>query len=275
MSHARSETPGAGVAPFRPAWVLAGLYLFGIGFGFVEAAVVVDLRAILGPSVERLAGRTSDDLVPMIPLDRLVKDNPAAGRLMRVEVLREAATLVMLAGVGLAVGRSFVGRFSVFIVGFGVWDLTYYLFLKLLIDWPASVWTWDILFLIPFPWAAPVLAPSFVAVTMVLAGSIVLVEEAAGRPFRVSRRDWLAIVAGGLILIAAFCWDWRNLAAGGMSDPFPWPLFAIGEAISLGGFLHAWRASRGEKTVRSGSSDPAHELVDSLVPSFRSPPSGL
>ena len=40
---------------------------------------------------------------------------------------------------GLAAGRSFIGRFSAFLVGFGVWDLTYYLFLKLLIDWPASV----------------------------------------------------------------------------------------------------------------------------------------
>ena len=49
MSDARSEAPRTRPAPYRPAWVLAGLYLFGIGFGFVEAAVVVDLRAILGP----------------------------------------------------------------------------------------------------------------------------------------------------------------------------------------------------------------------------------
>ena len=116
----------------------------------------------------------------MIPIDRLTREDPTAARLMRVEVLREAATLVMLAGVGLAAGRSFIGRFSAFLVGFGVWDLTYYLFLKLLIGWPESVWTWDLLFLIPVPWAAPVLAPALVAATMVLAGSIVIVREASG-----------------------------------------------------------------------------------------------
>ena len=63
----------------------------------------------------------------MIPFDRLERADPAAARLMRIEVLREAATLVMLAGVGLAAGRSFIGRFSAFLVAFGVWDLIYYL----------------------------------------------------------------------------------------------------------------------------------------------------
>ncbi len=109
MSDLRSETPATRPATVHPAWVLAGLYLFGIGFGFVEAAVVVDLRAILGPAVGRIAGRSSDDLFPMIPLDRLTKDDPTAARLMRVEVVREAATLVMLAGVGTG-GRPFVRR---------------------------------------------------------------------------------------------------------------------------------------------------------------------
>jgi hypothetical protein len=187
----------------------------------------------------------------MIPFDRLVEDDPVAARLMEIEVLREAATLALLAGVGLAAGRSFLGRFSAFVVGFGVWDLTYYLFLKLLIGWPASVWTWDVLFLIPVPWAAPVLAPALVAATMVLAGSIVITEEAAGRPFRVSPWEWLALVAGGLVLIASFCWDWRNIAAGGLPNPFAWPLYSAGVVIGVGGFVHAWRASRGAQTARS------------------------
>jgi hypothetical protein len=147
--------------------------------------------------------------------------------------------------------------------------------LKLLIGWPASVWTWDVLFLIPVPWAAPVLAPALVAATMILAGSIVIAEEAAGRPFRVSRWDWLAIVAGGLILIAAFCWDWRNIAAGGMPNPFPWLLFFIGEVVGLGGFGHAWRTSRGANSVRSVSGDVGYGPAGQPTPSFRSPLSGV
>src|SRR5579885_2878721 len=97
------------------AWVLAGLHLFGIAFGFVEAAVVVDLRAIVSPAVARIAGHPREDRFPMIPFDRIAEVDPAATRLMRIEVVREAATMVMLAGVGLAAGRSFIGRFSAFV----------------------------------------------------------------------------------------------------------------------------------------------------------------
>ena len=111
--------------------------------------MVVDLRAILGSATGRTDLLSADEIFPMIPLDRLERTDPAAARLMKIEVLREAATLVILAGVGLAAGRTFIQRFSIFLVAFGIWDLCYYLFLKLLLGWPASVWTWDILFLIP------------------------------------------------------------------------------------------------------------------------------
>ena len=184
------------MTPFRPGWLLAGLVLFGIGFGFVEAVVVVDLRAILSPAAGWTGPLSAGEIFPMIPIDRLEQADPVAARLMKIEVIREAATLVMLAGVGLAAGRTSLQRFSAFLVAFGIWDLSYYLSLKLLLGWPASVWTWDILFLIPVPWAAPVLAPAIVAASMVVAGSAVIVREASGRPFRVSRWEWTVIVAG-------------------------------------------------------------------------------
>jgi hypothetical protein len=255
----QSDNGGPDAAPFRPAGLLAGLVLFGIGFAFVEAVVVVDLRAILSPLTGRAGTQTADDLFPLIGIDQLDRADPVAARLMRIEVLREAATLIVLAGVGLAAVRTFIQRFAAFLIGFGVWDVGYYLFLKLLLGWPASLWTWDILFLIPVPWAAPVLAPVIAAASMVVAGSIVLVWEAAGYRFRVSRGEWSWIVMGGLILIAAFCWDWRNVAAGGMPNPFPWPLFLAGQAIGLGGFLHAIRANRLGRIPGESDSSP-HQI---------------
>jgi hypothetical protein len=237
----------------RPRWLLAGLVAFGIGFGFVEAAVVVDLRAFLRP-ISRASGLNSEDGVfPMLTIDQLDRDAPVAARLMRIEILREAATLLMLAGVGLAAGRTLLQRFSAFLVAFGIWDLTYYLFLKLLLGWPASVWTWDVLFLIPVPWAAPVFAPVVVAAPMVIAGSAVLLLEASGQPFRVTRWQWAAVCGGGAILILAFCWDWRNVAAGGLPGPFPWPIFLVGEMIALGGFVHASWATRSALAARDNT----------------------
>jgi hypothetical protein len=244
--HHQCDSAGRAAPPFRPGWLLAGVVLFGIGFGFVEAVVVVDLRAILSSATGRTDLLSADEIFPMIPLDRLERADPAVARLMKIEVLREAATLMILAGVGLAAGRTFIQRFSIFLVAFGIWDLCYYLCLNLLLGWPASVWTWDILFLIPVAWAAPVLAPAIVAVSMVVAGSVVIVREASGRAFRVSGWEWTALIGGGFLLILSFCWDWRNIASGGMPNPFSWPLFAAGEGVGLGGFLHAVWANRAE-----------------------------
>jgi hypothetical protein len=244
----------AGPAP-RPGWLLAGLTCFGIGFGFVEAVVVVDLRAMLNPLVGRTDPFSADEVLPLIAFDRLGPADPVASRLMRIEILREAATLVMLLGIGLAAGRTFLQRFAAFLLAFGVWDLCYYASLRALIGWPAAVWTWDVLFLIPVPWAAPVLAPASCALSMVVAGSAALIGEAAGRPFQLSRWDWAAISSGGVLVIAAFCWDWRNIQAGGTPNPFPWALFATGFAIGLGGFGRAavmpYREGAAESTLMS------------------------
>src|SRR5262249_57856835 len=93
------------------------------------------------------------------------------------------------------------------------------------------------------------------AAMMVRAGLMVILQESRGRPFRVSRWDWLALVAGGLVLIASFCWDWRNIAAGGLPNPFAWPLYSAGVVMAVGGFVHAWRASRGGQSAPSGALD--------------------
>src|SRR5262249_4740460 len=98
----------------RLAWILTGLVLFGISFGFVEAVVVVNLRFILDPLSRRVGGIAAEGALPMIALEQLERTNPAALRLMRIEMLREASTLILLAGVGLAAGRNFIQRFSAF-----------------------------------------------------------------------------------------------------------------------------------------------------------------
>src|SRR5579884_2850086 len=92
------DSGAAAGPPFQPGWLLAGLIGFGIGFGFVEAAVVVDLRAILSPTVAQANRGSVGEVLPLIAFNRPGRSDPVAMRLMRIEVLREVATLVMLAG---------------------------------------------------------------------------------------------------------------------------------------------------------------------------------
>src|SRR5262249_18544529 len=120
-------------------------------------------------------------------------------------------------------------------------------FLKVLLDWPGSLLEEDLLFLLPVPWVGPVLAPLLVSLSMIGAGVVALGRDLRGRPVRLSGLHWAAVTAGGLILVLAFCWDFRNTSAGGEPNPFQWQLFALGEGLGLVGFVHALWAGRRAK----------------------------
>lgn len=223
------------------------LILFGSAFGYVEAAVVVYLRHIYQPVRQKLhPGKPPDDLFPLITTEQLKEQGPDYERLLLTELGREFATLLMLAGAALAVAANFRQWLAGFVLAFGVWDLVFYLFLKSILNWPDSLRTWDILFLLPLPWVGPVLSPCIVAATMIWGGIVLLKRDIGGRGMRISGPHWAGIVVGGLVLMVAFMWDWRNTMAGHEPNPFNWPLFAAGELLSVGSFLHSARYTRNQ-----------------------------
>ncbi len=215
---------------------VAALFLFGISFGYVEAAVVVYLRAIYAPIRAQLhPERGPHDLFPLITPRELANTGPENPRRLVIEIGREAATMVMLGAVALAAARNLHEWIAAFAIAFGVWDICFYAFLKLMIHWPESLSTWDILFLIPLPWVGPVWAPVLVALTMIVCGLISL--RAGGVRGRLAH--WAGVLAGALVIIVAFVWDFRNTSAGGLPNPFNWPLFFAGELVGLSAFLAA------------------------------------
>lgn len=210
---------------------ILNLVLFGIAFGYLEAAVVVYLR-VIGAPLRAAAGLPAQELFPLLRLDQIA---PATLALVRIELAREASTLIMI----WAVSRSARNRLAAFVLVFGVWDLAFYLWLRVLIGWPPSLLTWDILFLLPVPWAAPVLAPVIVAATMAGFGawlsSHVLSREPPARKRRLRPALMLGIGAG--VILISLVWDWRRWIAGGTPREFPWMIFALGEALAVAGFL--------------------------------------
>ena len=226
------------------------LLLFGISFGYVEAAVVDYLRLVpipasAGPNLGSDPHRLPDDLFPLLTMDQLASAGPEFVRLLKTELVREAATLAMLSAAALLASANVRQWMAALVVAFGVWDISFYAFLKLLLGWPRSWLTWDLLFLIPVPWVGPVIAPVAVSLTMIAAGLVILRREGEGRPAHFDRLHWLGILAGGVIIVLAFTWDYRNIMAGGMPKSFNWPLFVLGEATGLAAFGHGvWRTGR-------------------------------
>ena len=197
--------------------------------------MVVYLRALYDPLRRELRpDRPAGELFPLIGVDQLRNAAPEKSWLLGVEVAREAATMIMLASVALVVAGGWSLWLPSFAIAFGTWDLFFYVFLKLLLHWPASIMTWDILFLIPVPWAAPVLAPSIVSMTIIGAGLLAL-----ARPVRMLPAHWGAMTLGGALILISFMWDSQNLMAGGLPRPFAWSLFGAGELAGVAAFLHA------------------------------------
>lgn len=142
-------------------WVRVSIVaLFAVGMAYVESMVVVYLREILS------IVPTPVNLDPRF-FERAVSEHP---ELVWREQTREAATVVMIVTLAVLAGRRWRERLGVFLLAFGVWDLFYYLWLYVLIGWPPSLMTKDVLFLIPVAWIAPVLLPTTIAACMVAAG---------------------------------------------------------------------------------------------------------
>jgi hypothetical protein len=230
------------------------ILLFGISFGYVEAAVVTYLRPQFDAARATFAPQ-SRDLFPLLSPQQIRAAGPDMVRMVDTEVAREAATLLMLGAVAAAVGGNFRQWLAFFLLAFGAWDISYYAFLKVLIDWPKSLLTWDVLFLIPVPWSGPVLAPALVALTMVGTGLVYLWREANGHAIRLRVAHWLGACAGALFILAAFTWDYRNVMAGGMPKPFLWPLFALGEVLWVMTFLH-WVSAAGSAARALAATKP-------------------
>lgn len=205
---------------------LIWLSLLAIGMAFLESSVVVYLREIYYPSGFQF---------PMVPIQPSI---------LQVELWRELATLLMLVAIGILTGKSGKERFAWFLVSFAIWDLFYYLFLKILLDWPASLFTWDILFLLPVPWLSPVLAPCILASTMLLLGLVIAYREIQGSQQQVGVWNWTLLLSGSVVVLGTFMSDFFR-AKGDLSTwlplDFPWLFFVIGEGLILWACVQVFR----------------------------------
>jgi hypothetical protein len=151
---------------------LGALVVFGTAFGFVEAAVVYYLRFLLKFNVN-LVPTNYKVLLNLGFITFVSPQHPVLinSRLNAIEITREAATIIMLAAIAFVASKSLKQRFGAFLVCFACWDITYYIFLKIVDNWPSSLMTKDVFFLIPVTWIGPVVTPLVISVVMLIAGS--------------------------------------------------------------------------------------------------------
>jgi len=199
---------------------LTWLLVWGSAFAYIEASVVVYLRELYYPQ---------GFAFPVVIADT---------RLIVVELFRELATLlIMWATVQLAYQR-LQSRTAAYIVLFGIWDIFYYLFLKLILEWPDALNTWDILFLIPIPWVGPVWAPVVVSLGLIYAGTAILQRNASNIYMQFPRGFVLLELLAGAVIILSFLIPGYAVIGQGVPGSFPYYLFWLGFTAGFGTFLY-------------------------------------
>ena len=195
--------------------------VYAMAMAWVESAVVFYLRSM----IDRIEPYQPDPL-------------PIIGGFASVELPREFATLVMLFAVGFLAGRTWRARLGYAVIAFGVWDIFYYVFLKMICGWPHSLLDWDVLFLLPLPWWGPVLAPVLISLLMILWGTFASQSERTHTPALSNWRVWILNLIGIALALYIFMADsiaaaHRNLDAIRtiLPERFDWPLFCIALAL--------------------------------------------
>ena len=213
----------------------AAVIAFAIAMAYLESAVVVYLRAALGAAPGEV-----------FPLDLSSESSP----LGLIEIGREAGTLVMIGTVGWIAGRSALERLAWAAVVFGAWDIGYYAWLRVFSGWPPGLDTWDLLFLIPVPWAGPVWSPVVVSLALVGFGLAMAGRSRRVPPARITALQLGGLVLGGVVVIVSFVTNADVVLRGGTPTAFAWPIYAAGMAI---GVLAALSVLRGASSVTEDS----------------------
>jgi hypothetical protein len=214
----------------RARWLL--VVAFAIGMAWVEAASVYYIRAL----TDRIEPYQADPL-------------PIRGVLGQVEVVREAATLVMLLTLGMLAGRTWSRRLGYTAIAFGVWDIFYYVFLRMISGWPRSLFDWDILFLLPLPWWGPVLAPVCIALLMIVWGTFATQFTDPGPASSVTWTVWGVTVFGVALALCVFMADSLRTVHQGLDATrqvlparFHWPVFCMALTLMTAPLAQiAWR----------------------------------
>ncbi len=237
----------------KKRWIM--VVLFAAAMAWVESAVVADLRTL----VDRVEPYQANPL-------------PIVNKLGAAELVRELATLIMLFTVGWLAGKTRQTRIGYSLVAFGVWDIFYYAFLKIITGWPHSLFNWDILFLIPLPWWGPVIAPVIIAAMMIIFGTLATQFDPPVWP---SRRAWIFNLSGVALALLVFMSDAIHVIDGGLEALrtvlpvwFNWPVFIIALALMAAPIIEMlkqiWKGRKGQANMAFAPSQ-AHFGMQALL----------
>ncbi|HMN49241.1 MAG TPA: hypothetical protein PKD67_08910 [Ignavibacteriaceae bacterium] len=214
---------------------LFAVFIFSIAMAYLESAVVVYLRYLYYPMGFIFP-------IKMIPNQTLF-----------IELGREAVTIIMLLAIALLSSKLTRQRIFFFFFAFGVWDIFYYIWLKIFINWPQTLLADDLLFLIPVPWIAPIVAPILISVLFITISIMALKKIEKGKQVEISKTNAAIILVGVLLILISFMWNYRERLISTSPVEFFWMVFIIGLLLMIAGGINIILQKGEEKKSRKAA----------------------
>lgn len=232
---------------------IAVVTIFAIAMAFLEAVIVIYLRKLYYPS--------GFNFPLKIDIEAFV---------LNIEWAREFFTIVMLACIGYLASKKWNEKFAYFLYAFAIWDIFYYIWLFATLHWPQSIFTWDLLFLIPWDWVGPVIAPIINSLTMILLAFVIINLSDKGKNIKINLVEWILLIIGALVVLYTYLYDYGkliisngflgdflnlatnqkflSLAGSYIPSNYNWALFILGEIIILFAIFKFYlRSKRGKR----------------------------
>ena len=202
---------------------LISVSLFAIAMGLLEAICVVYIRKII------------------FPPDGNIANTPISEFNFTLEAIRETMTIIMLTTTSILAAFNWRTRLAMFFFAFGIWDIFYYIGLKIFLDWPTSIMDWDTLFLIPVAWYSPVLVPVLISTYFIFGSIFIILHESNGTKLKFCFSVVLLQFLGFLVWFYSFIKDSAIISENGyINVKYSWVLFFLGLALGVGSLTIAF-----------------------------------
>jgi len=199
------------------------LTIFGIAFGYIEGAAAHYLRVYLYPT--GFGNTLKIDLHSFL-----------------IEIGREFSTLVVLWCVAMLTRGSFSIKFSNFVFIFAIWDIVYYVALYIFEKWPTCLLDWDVLFLIPIPWFAPVIVPITISLIGIIGCFVVRFIHAGKEKIRAGFLTSILLWSALILWLVSFL---RHSPSEHFPAYYDWELFFHGIFLAIAGFVNLILVNKG------------------------------
>ena len=202
---------------------LISVSMFAIAMGLLEAICVVYIRKII------------------FPPDGNITNTPISEFNFTLEAIRETMTIIMLTTTSILAAFNWRTRLAMFFLAFGIWDIFYYIGLKIFLDWPISIMDWDTLFLIPVAWYSPVLVPVLISTYFIFGSIFIILHEGNGTKLKFCFSVVLLQFLGFLVWFYSFIKDSAIISENGyINVKYSWVLFILGLALGVGSLTIAF-----------------------------------